>query len=170
MGAILTVFKNNGFNKACTDSTDQVPLVSYRLKKPCRTEPHTLRKVRVASSEAGQSQFEGEIRCHDVVMPAGASIQGFNAVQATEPQYFISQPSAVVAKRVCAYGASSLPVDDGNKLIRMHRAIGHLVKAEDEQVSLERQEFHADQNKEVMPVRQLLGKPPHSHVLMIGDA
>ena len=170
MGAISAVFKNNGLNQTCTDSPDQVPLVSYRLKKPCGAEPHTLRKVGVASSEPGKSQFESEIRRHGVVMRAGASVQGFDAVQAMEPPYSISQSSVVVTEGVGAYGTPSLPVDEGNKLIRVHCAIRYLVKAENEQVSLEGQEFHTDQHQKVMPAGQLFRKPPHSHVLVIGDA
>jgi hypothetical protein len=126
--------------------------------------------VGVASPEARQAQFEGEIRRHGVVMRAGASVQGFKTVQAMEPPYFISQPPAVVTKWVCANRAPSLPVDEGNKLIGVHRAIRNRVKAEDEQISLEGQEFHADQHQEVMPAGQLFRKPPHSHVFMIGDA
>jgi hypothetical protein len=126
--------------------------------------------VGVASSEAGQSQFKGEIRRHGVVMRTGASVQGFKTVQTLEPPYFISKPSAVVSEGVRTHNTPSLPVDEGNKLIRVHRAIRNLVKAEDEQISLEGQEFHADKHQEVMPAGQLPGKPPHSHVFMISDA
>jgi len=103
-------------------------------------------------------------------MRAGASVLGFDAVQAMEPSYFISQSPAVVTKGVGAYCTPSLTVGEGNKLVGVHRAIGNSVKAEDEQVSFERQEFHADQDQEVMPAGQLFRKPPHSHVLVIGNA
>jgi hypothetical protein len=103
-------------------------------------------------------------------MLSGASIHGLKAVQAMQPPYLISHPPAVVPKRVCAYGAASLTVDKGDKFIRMHRSIRDPVKTEYQKVTLESQEFHTHKYQKVVPARQLIRKPPHSHMLVIGDA